>query len=111
MTPFLMDLGKGIVLFTGCSHAGVVNASRHAVEIGGGIPLYAVVGGFHLADSPPEKLQSTFQDLQALAPKVLIPGHCTGWRFKYKIEAELAGILVPCFSGQSYTLRSEPHFL
>ena len=41
--------GKGIVLFTGCSHGGVINASRHAVELAGDeVPLYAVLGGFHL---------------------------------------------------------------
>ncbi len=104
-------IDKGLVLFTGCSHAGVVNAARHALELGGGAPLYAVVGGFHLADGSPEKLQSTLDDLKALGPKVLIPGHCTGWRFKFKIEQELAGFLVPCFSGTTYTLRSEPHLL
>ncbi|KAK8140236.1 hypothetical protein PG984_000302 [Apiospora sp. TS-2023a] len=38
--------GKGLVVFTGCSHAGVVNVSRHAVRLGGGdVPLYSVVGG------------------------------------------------------------------
>ena len=98
-------------MFTGCSHAGVVNASRHAVELGGGAPLYAVVGGFHLADAPEEKLQRTLDDLKALEPKLLIPGHCTGWRFKFKIQQELAGFLVPCFSGNRYTLRSHPHML
>ena len=41
---------KGImVVFTACSHAGVVNVLRHAAEVFEGIPLYAVMGGFHLA--------------------------------------------------------------
>ncbi len=100
---------KGLVVFTGCSHAGVVNVSRHAVHLAGGsVPLYAVVGGFHLADGSPDKLQATLDDLGALKPHVLIPGHCTGWRFKFKIEQEMAAVLVPCFSGTTYTLRSEP---
>ena len=45
-------------MFTGCSHAGVVNASKHAVELGGGAPLYAVMGGFHLADADAEAANS-----------------------------------------------------
>ena len=62
--------GKGLVVFTGCSHAGVINVCRHAVEeLGGGgqVPLYAVVGGFHLADNNPEKLARTLVDLKAMA--------------------------------------------
>nr|OQO22069.1 hypothetical protein B0A51_09817 [Rachicladosporium sp. CCFEE 5018] len=96
--------GKGIVVFTGCSHAGVVNASRHAVELGGGAPLYAVVGGFHLADGQPPHIQSTVNDLKALDVQVLLAGHCTGWRAKYAIEKEMPGRLVPSFVGSKYTL-------
>jgi 7,8-dihydropterin-6-yl-methyl-4-(beta-D-ribofuranosyl)aminobenzene 5'-phosphate synthase len=40
--------GKGLVIFTGCSHAGIVNVCRHAHELFPGIPLYALVGGLHL---------------------------------------------------------------
>jgi 7,8-dihydropterin-6-yl-methyl-4-(beta-D-ribofuranosyl)aminobenzene 5'-phosphate synthase len=88
-----------------------VNAAAHALELGGGAPLYAIMGGFHLADAPPEKMQLTLDDLKNLGPKILIPGHCTGWRFKFKIEQELAGFLVPCFSGNNYRLQSHPHLL
>ncbi|TVY87222.1 hypothetical protein LAWI1_G005310 [Lachnellula willkommii] len=39
-------LRKGIVMFTGCSHRGLVNASRNAVGLlGGTVPLHAVLGG------------------------------------------------------------------
>ncbi|KAK7969017.1 beta-lactamase-like protein [Apiospora saccharicola] len=77
--------GKGLVVFTGCSHAGVVNVSRHAVRLGssdGRVPLYKVVGGYHLADARAEKMDQSLRDLKALKPEILMPGHCTGWRFK-----------------------------
>ncbi|KAI0884783.1 Metallo-hydrolase/oxidoreductase [Annulohypoxylon maeteangense] len=96
--------GKGLVVFTGCSHAGVVNVSRHAMELGGGVPLYTVVGGYHLADGAPEKLQKSLEDLKALEPKVLMPGHCTGWRFKVAIEKEMPGCMAPIFGGTKYEL-------
>jgi 7,8-dihydropterin-6-yl-methyl-4-(beta-D-ribofuranosyl)aminobenzene 5'-phosphate synthase len=63
---------RGIVMFTGCSHAGVVNASKHAVELGGGTALYAVVGGYHLADAEKPAMEATIRDLKALDPKVLV---------------------------------------
>jgi 7,8-dihydropterin-6-yl-methyl-4-(beta-D-ribofuranosyl)aminobenzene 5'-phosphate synthase len=96
--------GKGLVVFTGCSHAGVVNVSRHARDLGRGVPLFAVVGGYHLADAVPDKLEQSMLDLKALGPKVLMPGHCTGWRFHVKIEEHIPGCTVPLFGGTKYEL-------
>lgn len=95
--------GKGIIMFTGCSHAGVVNASRHAVELGKGVPLYAVVGGYHLADAEIAQLEATVTDLKALEPSILVPGHCSGWRVKRMIENEKAGWLAPSSVGTKFT--------
>ncbi|KAK7941269.1 uncharacterized protein PG986_013656 [Apiospora aurea] len=97
--------GKGLVVFTGCSHAGVVNVSRHAVRLGGGdVPLYSVVGGYHLADASNEKMDKSMRDLKALKPEILMPGHCTGWRFKVRIENEMPGHMAPIFGGTKYEL-------
>lgn len=96
--------GKGIVVFTGCSHAGVVNASRHAVELGGGTPLYAVMGGYHLADADQAHIQSTAADLKALDTQVLLTGHCTGWRAKFEIQNQMPGQLVPSFVGSQFVI-------
>lgn len=91
-------------MFTGCSHAGVVNVAKHAIELGDGSPLYAVVGGFHLADAEPEKIQSTARDLKALGVKLLLAGHCTGWRAKFEIQNQMPGCLVPSFVGSKFVL-------
>ncbi|KAI0181886.1 Metallo-hydrolase/oxidoreductase [Hypoxylon sp. FL1284] len=96
--------GRGLVVFTGCSHAGVVNVARHAIELGGGAPFYTLVGGYHLADAPPEKRENSLKDLKALNPQVLMPGHCTGWRFKVAIEKEMPGCMAPIFGGTKYEL-------
>mgnify|MGYP003623098764 CR=1 FL=1 len=87
-------------MFTGCSHAGVVNTTKHAIEtLESKVPLYAVVGGFHLAGSSKEDISATVQTLKEMDPKVLLPGHCSGWRVKYEIEKEMPGRLVPCTVG------------
>lgn len=96
--------GKGLVLFTGCSHAGVVNCSRHAIDsLDGSVPLYAVIGGFHLATSTAADTEITVKDLHKLDPAVLLPGHCSGWRAKFAIEKRMPGSLVPCTVGSKVT--------
>jgi 7,8-dihydropterin-6-yl-methyl-4-(beta-D-ribofuranosyl)aminobenzene 5'-phosphate synthase len=87
-------------MLTGCSHRGVVNASREAVNLlDGKVPLYTVLGGYHLSMNDDARVKETVRDLKALDPKVLLPGHCSGWRVKFEIEKEMPGRLVPCTVG------------
>jgi 7,8-dihydropterin-6-yl-methyl-4-(beta-D-ribofuranosyl)aminobenzene 5'-phosphate synthase len=92
------------VVFTGCSHAGVVNTAKHAVDlVSPKTLLHTVVGGFHLAMSEEAQIQSTVSDLKRLDPAVLMPGHCSGWRSKFAIEKHMPGTLVPCTVGIKIT--------
>ncbi|KAM5345916.1 hypothetical protein ACJ41O_011777 [Fusarium nematophilum] len=104
---FIMDerfvMYKGLVIFTGCSHAGLINVARHAKELDN-TQIHAIVGGYHLADADPEKMRRSMADLKALEPTLLMPGHCTGWRFKGLIEREMPGQMVPVFGGTRYQL-------
>lgn len=72
---------KGVVVFTACSHAGVVNVLEHACAVFPNTPLYAVMGGLHLSGAGPEKIISeTVRDLKSFGLKIIVPAHCTGWR-------------------------------
>src|SRR5215469_4662558 len=72
--------GKGLVIFTGCSHAGVINICRHAQELFPATPLYALVGGLHLAGPNEDLIDATIAELRKFNLSVILPGHCTGWR-------------------------------
>ena len=72
--------GKGLAIFTGCSHAGVVNICNHARELFPEMPLYALVGGLHLVHPNEDLIGETIKELERFGLKVIIPGHCTGWR-------------------------------
>lgn len=96
------------MLFTGCSHAGLINTTKDACDAfsgtdSGTVPVHAVLGGFHLATSENGQLESTVKDLKSLDPAVLLPGHCTGWRAKFAIEKHLPGSLVPLSVGMKIT--------
>jgi 7,8-dihydropterin-6-yl-methyl-4-(beta-D-ribofuranosyl)aminobenzene 5'-phosphate synthase len=71
---------KGIVVFTACSHAGVVNVLKHARSSFPSIPLHAVAGGFHLAGGNEKIIGETVRDIGAFGLGLIAPGHCTGWR-------------------------------
>ncbi|KIX93274.1 uncharacterized protein Z520_10917 [Fonsecaea multimorphosa CBS 102226] len=97
--------GKGIVVFTGCSHAGVVNVVKNALQLAGGsLPLLAVVGGYHLVGPNEAFIKDTVADLKALNPRILMPGHCSGWRAKYEIEMAMPGRLAPSTVGTQFVL-------
>jgi len=70
--------GRGIVVFSACSHAGIVNVCNDAVDKLNA-PLTAALGGFHLAGSSVEdRINSTVEALKKLDPDILLAGHCTG---------------------------------
>lgn len=72
---------KGIVVFSMCSHAGVINVLTDARSTFDAVPLHAVMGGFHLSGASVETIiPETIRDLMAFGLKRIVPAHCTGWR-------------------------------
>jgi 7,8-dihydropterin-6-yl-methyl-4-(beta-D-ribofuranosyl)aminobenzene 5'-phosphate synthase len=72
--------GKGLIVFTACSHAGVVNVLKHARDGCSGVPLHAVVGGFHLAGGNEKVIPETIEGLREFDLTTIAAAHCTGWR-------------------------------
>jgi 7,8-dihydropterin-6-yl-methyl-4-(beta-D-ribofuranosyl)aminobenzene 5'-phosphate synthase len=96
---------RGLVVITGCGHAGVVNIARYAGRLTGGQPLYALIGGFHLSGPLFEPLiPRVLDDLAALDPGVLVPAHCTGWRAQHAMSARFPAAYVPNSVGTSFQL-------
>lgn len=72
---------KGVIVFTACSHAGVVNVLTHAREMFAPTPIFGVMGGFHLSGKKCEAIiPETVADLKQFNLSLIVPGHCTGWR-------------------------------
>jgi 7,8-dihydropterin-6-yl-methyl-4-(beta-D-ribofuranosyl)aminobenzene 5'-phosphate synthase len=77
-----MDIkDKGLVVVSGCAHAGIINTINYAQQITGTKQVYAVIGGFHLAGKTFEnRIQPTIEELKRINPRLIVPSHCTGWR-------------------------------
>jgi 7,8-dihydropterin-6-yl-methyl-4-(beta-D-ribofuranosyl)aminobenzene 5'-phosphate synthase len=98
--------GRGLVVITGCGHAGVVNTVRYAQKLTGIERVYAIIGGFHLATSPLETVvRPTVEALAGFAPEVIVPAHCTGWRATHAIAAAFSDAFVQGSVGTKYILE------
>lgn len=99
--------GRGLVVLTGCGHAGAVNIVRHARRLTGVDRLHALVGGLHLGGPAFEPvIPPTVAALTELAPSLVVPGHCTGWRAQHALAAALPDAWVQGSSGTTYRLAA-----
>jgi 7,8-dihydropterin-6-yl-methyl-4-(beta-D-ribofuranosyl)aminobenzene 5'-phosphate synthase len=88
LDPWIMDerwlgvnvAGKGVVVFTGCSHAGIVNVLKDARARFNGVPLYCVLGGLHLSGHTEKIIPETVAAMREFDLQFIAAGHCTGWR-------------------------------
>lgn len=110
--PWIMDeryvavhvKGKGAVVFTACSHAGVINVLKDARNVFGDVPLHAVMGGFHLSGNQVEEIiPETVGDMRGFGLKRIVPAHCTGWRaVGALVQAFGEEVIVPSAVGRQF---------
>jgi 7,8-dihydropterin-6-yl-methyl-4-(beta-D-ribofuranosyl)aminobenzene 5'-phosphate synthase len=99
--------GRGLVVITGCGHAGAVNIARHALRLTGVQRLHALLGGLHLSGPAFEPvIEPTVAAFTDLAPDLLVPAHCTGWQAQHRLASALPTAFVPNAVGTSFTLAS-----
>jgi 7,8-dihydropterin-6-yl-methyl-4-(beta-D-ribofuranosyl)aminobenzene 5'-phosphate synthase len=99
--------GKGLVIVTGCGHAGAVNIVRYAQRLTGVRRLHALLGGLHLSGAYfTPVIGPTVAALTDLAPDLLVPGHCTGWRAQHTLAAALPDSWIQGSSGTRYMLAA-----
>ncbi len=99
--------GKGLVILTGCAHAGIVNTVRHAVNITGVKKVCAVIGGFHLSGPFFEPIiEQTIRELKEIDPLYVVPTHCTGRKAIMLIEKEMPEKFILNMSGTKLTFAA-----
>jgi len=120
--PFFLDAGKtrpdlieddlslwfetteGLVILTGCCHSGIVNTVRHAQRVSGLTRIHGIIGGLHLLNAGPERLQATLEFLHECAPDFLLPCHCTGAQVIERLRLEFGEAVVKT-GGAGRTIR------
>ena len=100
---------RGVTVLSACSHAGIVNACLCAKKHFPGSAVDLVLGGYHLAGKAMEpRIEPTVRDLRTLVePRIVAPGHCTGWRAKASLANTFApGRYAPSVVGTLYRLSA-----
>jgi 7,8-dihydropterin-6-yl-methyl-4-(beta-D-ribofuranosyl)aminobenzene 5'-phosphate synthase len=99
--------GQGLVVLTGCGHAGAVNICRYAMRLTGVDRLAGLFGGFHLTGPAFEPvIAPTVAALQSLAPAIVVPAHCTGWKAQIQLATALESAYIPNAVGTRYVLAA-----
>jgi 7,8-dihydropterin-6-yl-methyl-4-(beta-D-ribofuranosyl)aminobenzene 5'-phosphate synthase len=94
---------KGLVIITGCGHAGIINTLTYAKELTGEDRIYAVIGGMHLSGGLFEKIiPSTVGGLEGLKPRFVVPCHCSGFKAMTEIARKLPDAFIQNSVGTNY---------
>jgi len=96
---------KGLVIVTGCGHAGVVNIVRQAQALTGEQDIYAIIGGFHLNGPLFERIiPQTVLALVEINPRYIVPGHCTGFPAMLQLAMAMPTAYLTNSVGTTYVL-------
>jgi 7,8-dihydropterin-6-yl-methyl-4-(beta-D-ribofuranosyl)aminobenzene 5'-phosphate synthase len=95
----VIDTDRGLVIVTGCGHAGIVNTAEYARKIVRAAPLHAVLGGLHLYSLDDERLDWTADKLRSFGLENLLGAHCTGIEAVYRIRRRAGLTRKSCMVG------------
>ena len=96
----------GLIVFSACSHAGIVNVCTHTRDLFPDLPIHCVMGGLHLGGVMEAIIPDTVEGLRPFGIKYIITGHCTGWRALHALANAFGESVSQSAVGTSYTLCS-----
>ena len=106
-SALIFNTGQGMIILTGCAHAGIVNITEYARRIIGNKPIVAMIGGLHLFSASDQTLAWTGAKLKSYGVLSLLAGHCTGIEATFRLRESLGlsrKTAVVSAVGSSFTL-------
>jgi 7,8-dihydropterin-6-yl-methyl-4-(beta-D-ribofuranosyl)aminobenzene 5'-phosphate synthase len=87
----VIDTDRGLVVLTGCGHAGIINILDYSKKKVRDAPVHVMIGGFHLYQADDEKLKWTAGKLREFGVQNILAAHCTGIESTIRLR-ELTGL-------------------
>ena len=97
---------KGLVIVTGCSHAGIINIANQAIEVTGGNKIESIIGGLHLVEASDTIIRRTVEELSKLNVAWISAGHCTGFKAQVELYLAFGERFLPLHTGMQFELVS-----
>jgi len=94
--------GKGLIIISGCAHAGIINTVLYSKEVTGVNKVYALMGGFHLSFPNESIIDPTVEELKKIRPTFIIPCHDTGWKAANAILNAMPENFIPSAVGTTF---------
>ncbi len=115
LDPLLLDerllaakvRGLGLIVFSSCSHAGIVNVCRHVRALFPDVPIHTVMGGLHLGGVMERNIPDTVDALRPFDIGHIITGHCTGWRALHALANAFGEAVSQSAVGTTYTFSAD----
>ena len=98
---------KGLVIVTGCSHAGIINIANQTIEVTGSNKIEGIVGGLHLVEASDTVIRRTVEELSKLSVAWISAGHCTGFKAQVELYLAFGERFSPLHTGMQFELASE----
>ena len=83
---FFVASERGLVVISGCTHAGLVNMVRYGLQVTGCTHLHGWIGGTHLGPVGKQQQEATIAALQGFEPDFVAANHCTGFAMMARLQ-------------------------
>jgi 7,8-dihydropterin-6-yl-methyl-4-(beta-D-ribofuranosyl)aminobenzene 5'-phosphate synthase len=88
-TSMVIETSRGLVIVSGCGHAGIINIVDHSLELTGATTVYGAIGGFHLFNAGLETIRWISDNLERADLEYFVGAHCTGIEATYAIRKSM----------------------
>jgi 7,8-dihydropterin-6-yl-methyl-4-(beta-D-ribofuranosyl)aminobenzene 5'-phosphate synthase len=98
---FINVEGRGVLVLSGCAHAGIINTLQSALDVTETKKLYGFIGGTHLIRPKENRLGETVRKLKEFDLQLISPAHCTGHKSIVAISQAFPEAFVLNYAGRT----------
>ncbi len=98
----IIDHPEGLIIVSGCAHAGIINTIRHALACTGRSRILAFIGGTHLITASNDRISRTIEELRSIDFTMLAVAHCTGFAAAAALFAAFPGRVLKAETGMVF---------